>query len=106
MRIGSLRQRITIQRMILSENYRKETITTWANWATGIAASVVPQSGRDFYRAKQENVNVEGLLTIRYLDGVDRTMRIKMCGRVLEIIWVRDLQERRVEMQIAYKEAI
>lgn len=99
-----MRHRVTFQRPVEARNDRNEMVTTWQNWKT-ISAAVLPDSGREFYRAKQENAEITGILKIRYLKGLERTMRAKFCGRILELVWVRDPQERRKEMRVAYKEA-
>ena len=104
MQIGALRHRITFQQPVQARNDRKEMITTWEDWKT-VWASIMPEDGREFYRAKLENAEIHGLIGIRYLPGVERTMRIKFGDRVFDIIWIRDRQERRREMRIAYKEA-
>ncbi len=95
---------MTFQRPVLARNSRNEMVTTWQNWKT-VSAAVLPDNGKEFYRAKQENAEITGVLAIRYLDGLERTMRAKFCGRILALVWVRDPAERRREMRVAYKEA-
>lgn len=107
--IGGLRHRLTILRPVQARNSRQEMITTWQSWRT-VWGSVLPEDGREYYRTKQENAELHGLIGIRYLPGLielakSGAVRITFKGRTHEVIWVRDWQERRTEMRIAYKEA-
>lgn len=109
MYIGGLRHRVTLLEPVKTKNARLETVVTYDDWRTA-SASVLPESGREFYRAKQENTEIHGLLGIRYLPGLKEKaesgkLKIRFKDRIFDVVWVRDWQERKVEMRIAYKEA-
>lgn len=57
-----------------------EMLTTWETFAE-VWAEVVPQSAREFLAAAAEQSEVRGRMTIRYLDGVDATMRVIHRGK-------------------------
>lgn len=107
--IGALRHRVAFQKGVQIRNPRMEAQFDWQDLKT-VWAGVLPESGREFYRAKQENQEISGLLRIRFYPGLIEVMknhpvRALFRGRTLEVLWVRDLEERRVEMLVGYKEA-
>lgn len=108
MEIGQLRHRVKFQKGVRKRNDRKETIHEWEDMKT-VWSAIMPEDGREFYRAKQENQEISGLLRIRYYPGLLETLkthpvRVFFRGRYLEILWARDMQELRKEMLVAYKE--
>ena len=99
---------MTIYQGVKRENKRLETYLAWYKWRS-IWAGVYPEDGRVFYRAKQENAEVEGVIKTRWQPGLltlsrEKQLRIKMGDRVFAVLWVRDMEEKRKEMRIAYKE--
>lgn len=101
--IGKLRQRLTIQRAEMARNEVGEYIPAWEDWAT-VWAAVEPASGKNYYAAKALNADVDGRVRIRYLDGLEPTMRIIHDGRILRIISILNPNEDKREIHIMYKE--
>ncbi len=108
MHIGSMRHRVTILKGVWRTNNRGEKTLAWYKWRS-IWAAVFPEDGRVYYRAKQENAEVEGVIKTRWQPGLlelsrERPLRVELRGRVFEVLWIRDIEEKRKEMRIAYKE--
>lgn len=108
MDIGQMRHRVTIRRGILRKNKRLEEVYYYYKWRT-IWAGIFPEDGRVFYRAKQENSEVEGVLRIRWQPGLldlarKYPLRIDFKNRRFEVLWIRDVEESRKEMRVAYRE--
>lgn len=108
MDIGQIRHRAKFQKGVPKKNDRKETVREWEDMKT-IWAAIMPEDGREFYRAKQETQELSGLLRIRYYPGLLETLKthpvqVIFRKRVLRILWVRDVRELKEEMLVAYKE--
>ena len=103
-----MRHRVTILKGYYKKNARQEDVLKYRDWRT-VWAGVYPEDGRVYYRAKQENSEVEGVIRIRWQPGLlelsrERSLRIELKGRVFDVLWIRDIKEKREELQVAYKE--
>ena len=105
MRFGLLKQRITIQIPSRSKNSFNEWVESWGTWKT-VWASIEPASGNRYYEAKQANAEVDGLIRIRYLTGIQPTMLIKYGNRIFQIKSLVTPKENRREIHIYYQEAL
>lgn len=86
MQPGKLRHRISIERpATVQDPVTLELRDTWATFATGVPAEVVPLSGREFVAAQAEQAGVTTRITIRHLAGVLPEMRIRHLGVVHNI---------------------
>lgn len=108
MHIGSLRKRVTILEGHYEKNDRLEDVLEYREWRT-VWAAVYPEDGRVYYRAKQENAEVEGVIRLRWQPGLlelsrKHPLRIELEDRAFDVLWIRDMQEKREEMRMAYKE--
>lgn len=76
MQAGRLRHRVTIQQYTHAKDLDSgEWVKHWADYAT-VWAEIVPLSAREFIAAQATQSKVTGRVTIRYLEGVDASMRI------------------------------
>ena len=60
-------------------------VNTWALFLDDVPAEVVPLSGREFLAAQAEQAGVTARVTIRQVDGVLPSMRIRHLGLVHNI---------------------
>jgi SPP1 family predicted phage head-tail adaptor len=104
MRAGKLKTRVTIQRPVEGNaDGLNEQPVSWVNVVT-VSAEILPQSGREFYRAQQVNAAVTHVVRIRYRRGVDETLRLALGdpratpARVLKIASVVNVDEANEEM--------
>jgi SPP1 family predicted phage head-tail adaptor len=74
-KVGRLQHIITIQSKAKTTDAYGGTIDTWSNLAT-VWASVEPLMGREMMAAQAAQSEITTRFRIRYLDGVDSTMRI------------------------------
>jgi len=88
-----------IQRPVAGEpDELNEATFTWTD-EQKIWVGILPQSSREFYRAKQVNAEVTHLVSARYRKGLDATKRLVLGGsRVLDIAGVVDVDERHEEL--------
>ena len=105
MQAGRLRHRIIIQSRELVENEINEMVEEWGEGFT-VWASVEPVRGNQYYAAKQLDSKVDGVIIMRYRDGIEPTMRILYDDRILNIISILTVKERKRELHIMYAEAL
>lgn len=105
MRFGWLKHRVTIQIPTRSQNSFKEWVESWSTWKT-VWASIEPTSGKRYFEAKQANADIDGIIRIRYLTGLQPFMRIKYGSRIFQIKSIITPREYRSEIHIYYKEAL
>lgn len=90
---GSLRLSVTIEE-VTETNTDGVVAQSWSDYADNVRAGILPQSGREFYRAKQVYADMTHLVRIRYLAGVTPKMRLKLGSRYLNIVSVGNVEER------------
>lgn len=92
---GKFRHRITIQKYTDVEGEWGQTTTEWADWSTRWA-SINSLYGREFWQAKEANMENTINITIRYskdLKDLDsREYRIKWDKKIYNIIFIENLQ--------------
>lgn len=100
MRAGELRELVTIQHKgtPVRDAAGGETIT-WTTFATRSAA-VDPINGREYValRAAQSDISIR--FRLRYLTGVDTSMRVLWKGVAYEIVESINVEARSVETQL------
>lgn len=99
MRAGRLRHRGDIEQYTVLQNETGEPEKEWAPFAVRWM-SIDPIEGREFWAAQQVNAEVTHRIRLRYLEGLSPKMRIVFQGRVFQIDSVRNLSERRTEMEV------
>ncbi len=105
MNAGKLKHRIILEIPARSKNSFNEWITTYTTWWTGWG-EILPAVGSSYYASKQLDANVDGVVKIRYREGVRPDMRIKYGNRYLSIVSIVQPQESRRELHLMYSEAL
>lgn len=106
MKAGKLRHKVTIQsRTLTADSYGGQT-ETWATFAAGVWAAVEPLTSSEQWRAQQAQASVSHRVTIRYLAGVEPTMRVLFGTRHLNIGSIRNIEERNKELELLCTEAL
>ena len=100
---GDLRHRVTIQRLETTKDSLGGAVETWVDFKT-CWAKVQPVSGREYWEAKKANAEVSIRVTMRYTPGILPNMRLFHAGRFLEIVVVRNIDERNRETVLLCKE--
>ncbi|MCF0149152.1 MAG: phage head closure protein [Clostridium sp.] len=101
---GDLRHRITIQRLLHTQNHYGEVVDEWED-VISVRAAIYPVSGRDFYAAEAVNSETTHRINIRYVEGITSSMRVKFGERYFEIISPPiNFQEKKVLLQLMCKE--
>lgn len=86
MQAGKLRHRITIQSLQSTQNDSNGNFNdSWMAFAVDWPADVHPLSGREFIQGGAEQSEVVDRITIRYLAGVKKAMRVLHEDQVFNI---------------------
>lgn len=75
MQAGKLRQRLTIQRRIETQNSTGEVEQRYEDWQT-VWGSIEPISGREYFSAQQIQSDITTRIRLRYQPGITPKMRI------------------------------
>lgn len=78
---GKLRHLIQLQTVTQTADATGQRIETWVNGPT-VWASIEPASSREQFINAQMKIYVTHKITMRYISGVDGTMRATYNGRV------------------------
>ncbi len=105
LQIGKFRQRVTIQQNTPAQDAAGGLTDSWSTFAYAWSW-IEPLTGRLLFQAQQANSEAQGIIHIRYLEGVLPTMRVKYGARTLEILSVIDPDERHEELRLFYKEKL
>lgn len=93
-----MRVRVTIQRPVEgSADATGGKPITWSSVVT-VSATILPENGREFYRAQQVIAELTQVIKIRYRSGIDETLRLKLGKRILNIVSVVNVDEAGREL--------
>jgi len=104
-KIGKLRNRVTIEQVAETQDSDGSVIETWSNYA-GAQAAIEPISGREYFAAQTTQADVTHRISLRYVSGVTPKMRVKYGSRVFDILSVININERNRELQLMCRESI
>jgi SPP1 family predicted phage head-tail adaptor len=104
-RSGSLRHRVTIQRAVEASNDLGELVSSWVAHAT-VWGEIKQEKGGEQLVADHIRSEISTKITIRYLAGVTRDMRVKFGDRYFRIENVYNWQERNRMMILTTSEVM
>ena len=93
MRIGPLRDRITIEQKSVTQDAEGGEVVTWTTFAI-VWASKTSITGREFFAAQQVSSTVSTKFGLRWLDGVTTAMRVSYDSKLYNIVAVLDTDKR------------
>ncbi len=99
MEIGDLRHRITLQQLTTTVNDNGFKVETWEEFKT-IWAAVSNLHGREYYAAAAIQAENTVKFTIRYLEGLNTTMRILFQGKQYNITAIDNIKYRNRYIEI------
>lgn len=85
MRAGQLRERVTIQQKVVTQNAFGEEVIVWTTFAA-TWADVEPLTGREFIEQARREAEISYKVTIRYRTGVVPYMRLLWDTKVMRIV--------------------
>ncbi len=102
--IGAMRHRVSLMQpsqMADSIGDIGEPVVFAERWA-----EVRTLSGQEFYRSQQFTSEANRLVVMRYLAGVVPSMTVQFGTRSFEILWVENVEERNVKLNLYVKEVL
>ncbi len=102
MRAGELRNSIIIQKPTETNAYGKVT-SSWATHAT-VWAKVMPQSGSEYWSAKQRQEKEPVIFKIRYVAGITQKMRVSFNSLIYNINSIVNVEQRNREILLITEE--
>lgn len=96
---GKLRHQVRLEMPVRQRNPIGEETDVWTTLAE-VRALVEPVSGKELFQAAQVQALVTHRVTARWLPGFDARGRVVHAGRVLNPVFVRDLEERHEWLEI------
>lgn len=93
MRAGSLDRRITIEQATLAQDGAGQAIQTWTTFIT-VWASRMDVRGRERFATAQEVAVRTATYRMRWVKGINESMRIQDAGSVYRIIGIADNRRR------------
>lgn len=105
MRAGALRQRITIQQAIESQDSSGSVTKVWTTFAT-IWAAYEPQTGSESFKEDQEQAVMGVRFRTRFKAGITPKMRVSFDGRVFDILSLVDVNGRSKQLHIMTRENV
>lgn len=105
MSIPRLDKRVTIETSTAAVDAVGEPVQTWALFAV-VWAALRPMTGNERIQAQQVESSADSVITIRYLAGVVSTMRIKYGSRTFQILWVQNVNERNMWLELRCAEQL
>lgn len=100
---SELRHRIEIQSRTLVDDGSLGKTETWAKFAV-VYAAIWPRSAKEAFNSAQLVQETTHRIRIRYLSGLDSSMRIVFGSRTFEIIGITNPNERGELLDILCRE--
>lgn len=105
MESGKLRHAVTIQSVTESRDAHGGTTLTWGTFHACHAA-ISPITGKEYLQASQVQAQVTHRIRVRRYAGITPRMRVLFGTRVFAVELVRDLEERRAEVELLCREEV
>ena len=105
MRAGLLRHRVTVQSASASADAFGQLAPAWADVGT-YWANVQPLSGREAERARQVRADATHVVDMRIPTAITVEHRLRFDGRTLNIVEVRNVDERDRQYRVTAAEAL
>lgn len=103
--IGDLRHRITFQKIVTAVNPNGFEVRAWENITT-VWAKASNIHGREFYAAAAVQAENTVEFTVRYLTGIDTSMRILFNGKQYNITAIDNIKYKNRYVEIKAQEVM
>lgn len=105
--VGNMRDRVTIQRPIESQDGYGQPVVTWSTYLANVPASFEPAriGSGETTRGRQVEAISSAVLFTRYLQGVDSKMRVVRNGVHYGIVSVREVNGGSRYLEISLRDS-
>lgn len=105
MQAGELRNRITIQKQVSTQDSFGQQVETWTDIAT-VWSNINPIAGREFFAAETVNSEITHKIRIRFRSDITPDMRVVYQSRMFFIQTVINEYEKNTVLQLMCKELV
>ena len=105
MRPGLLQYRVEIQQPTSTRDAMGQTVITWKTTQTRWAG-VTPLTSREGFFAKSVRPELSHRITLRWVDGLAHSHRIKMDARIFDIASIINVDEGNHTLQVDCVEVV
>lgn len=98
MKAGTLRHQVVVQKRAMTRDSLGAPVETWSTFAT-VFAEVQPLRGREYLDIRAAQSEVTTRIRMRYLAGMNTTMRITHDGAIYRVVDVinENSRDRMIE---------
>lgn len=100
MRLGAMRQRITVQSVTVAISDAGDKTETWADLYKNEPATFEQVSGGETLRGRQVEAGVNAIFTVHYRSGYAPEQRVSYGGTNYGIVFVRQIEGGRRYMEL------
>lgn len=102
---GAINKRVIVEERQVSRSAMGEALEDWVvlgeRWV-----SIEPLTARELFAQQQVQAQVTHRVRMRYWSSVTHTCRLRTGSRVLNIVAVRDIDDRHVELELLCVEVV
>jgi SPP1 family predicted phage head-tail adaptor len=102
-RVGSMRQRITLQTPTESTSTFGDVSTTWADTLKDEPAQFISTNGGETLRGRQVEAGINAVFTVHYRSQYSPTCRIVYDGTTYGVVYVRPVDGGRRYLEVYCK---
>lgn len=99
MEVGELRHRITFQKLITTTNENGFEVEDWIDIKT-VWSAAANLNGKEFFEAATVQAETTVKFTIRFIDGIDESMRILFKEKIYNITFIDNIKYRNKFIEI------
>lgn len=100
-----MKNRITFQQLVISTNENGFEVKAWLDYKT-VWAKATGLSGREYYQAAAVQAEKALVFLIRYIEGIDESMKIKFGDKEFEITYIDGLKHQKKYIEIKAMEVM
>ena len=105
-RLGSMRERITVQSMTAAADSFGQPVQTWSNTLTGEPATLEPTSGGEGLRGRQVEAGISAVFTVHWRSTYAPEQRVLHNGITYGIVYVRPVEGGRRYVELYCKAVV
>jgi SPP1 family predicted phage head-tail adaptor len=99
-RLGSMRQRCTIQQPTETVDDAGQPVVSWSDFLVNEPCQFIPVSGNETMRGRQLEVGTKAIFRVRYRAGYRPDMRISYGGEYYGITYVNQVDGLRRYLEL------
>ena len=100
MKLGQLRCEAIVQTPVETPDQYNQPVPDWDDAGTPVPCEIRTANGRDLTNADQLKVSLTHVVTMWYQPDIDKTRRLIVEGRVFNITYIDDVDNRHIQHRV------